>query len=48
MREIAISKMEGYTNEEIAERLGLAERTVYRKLSRIKELWNHILDGFGG
>jgi DNA-directed RNA polymerase specialized sigma24 family protein len=35
-------KLEGYTNREIAELLGRVERTIERKLSRIRQAWlNH-------
>jgi RNA polymerase sigma factor (sigma-70 family) len=40
LRQIALLKLEGYTNEEIAERLDCAPRTVERKLGRIRELWS--------
>ena len=33
-------KMEGYTVEEIAEKLGCVQRTVERKLRVIRGLWN--------
>jgi DNA-directed RNA polymerase specialized sigma24 family protein len=36
---IALWKMEGYTNEEIAGKLGRARRTVDRKLRLIRHLW---------
>jgi len=36
---IAQLKLEGYTNEEIAARLGTVARTVERKLQRIRMLW---------
>jgi DNA-directed RNA polymerase specialized sigma24 family protein len=39
LRNVALWKMEGYTNDEIAERLGCVERTVERKLSVIRGLW---------
>jgi RNA polymerase sigma factor (sigma-70 family) len=39
LRQIATWKMEGYTNEEIAERLGCARRTVYNKLELIRRRW---------
>jgi RNA polymerase sigma factor (sigma-70 family) len=39
LRSIALWKVEGYTNEEIALRLGCVERTVERKLQRIRILW---------
>jgi DNA-directed RNA polymerase specialized sigma24 family protein len=40
LRSIALWKMEGYANEEIAGRLGCAPRTVERKLRRIRVLWS--------
>ena len=39
LRTIAICKMEGYTNAEIAERLDCATTTVERKLQRIRAQW---------
>jgi DNA-directed RNA polymerase specialized sigma24 family protein len=39
LRAIALGKMEGQSNEEIAGRLGCAPRTVQRKLGRIRSLW---------
>jgi DNA-directed RNA polymerase specialized sigma24 family protein len=39
LRSIAISKMEGYTNAEIAQRLNCATTTVERKLQRIRAQW---------
>jgi RNA polymerase sigma factor (sigma-70 family) len=39
LRTIALSKMEGYTAEEIAGQLNCAPRTVERKLRRIRGLW---------
>jgi RNA polymerase sigma factor (sigma-70 family) len=39
LRSIALWKVEGLTNEEIADRLGCVERTVERKLQRIRILW---------
>jgi hypothetical protein len=40
LRQIALLKLEGYTNEEIAERLGCVVRTVERKLRFIRALWS--------
>ena len=37
--ELALLKMEGYTNEEIAKRWQKAERTVERKLNLIRKIW---------
>jgi DNA-directed RNA polymerase specialized sigma24 family protein len=39
LRSIALWKMEGYTIEEIAERLGCVPRTVERRLRVIRSLW---------
>jgi DNA-directed RNA polymerase specialized sigma24 family protein len=39
LREIAVAKMEGYTHEEIAARLGCAVVTVGRRLDIIRKLW---------
>jgi RNA polymerase sigma factor (sigma-70 family) len=39
LRRVALWKMESYTNEEIAEKLGVALATVERKVKRIREKW---------
>ena len=39
LRQIALWKLEGYTNQEIAGQLGCALRTVQRKLERIQAYW---------
>jgi DNA-directed RNA polymerase specialized sigma24 family protein len=39
LRAIALWKMEGYTNDEIAARLGCVPRTVERRLRVIRTLW---------
>ena len=39
LRQVALLKMEGWTDDEVAERLGCARRTVARKLQRIRYLW---------
>ncbi|MGP0064556.1 MAG: ECF-type sigma factor [Isosphaeraceae bacterium] len=39
LRRIALERMEGYTSDEIAERLGCARRTVARRLDLIRQLW---------
>jgi RNA polymerase sigma factor (sigma-70 family) len=36
---VACRKMEGYTNEEIAQQLDCSPRSVYRKLTIIRKLW---------
>jgi len=39
LRRLAIWKLEGFTNSEIAEKMGRAVPTVERKLARIRTLW---------
>jgi DNA-directed RNA polymerase specialized sigma24 family protein len=39
LQAVALAKMEGYTNEEIAARVGCVPRTVERKLRLIRRLW---------
>lgn len=39
LRLVALARMEGYTNDEIAERLGCARRTVARRLDLIRKTW---------
>ncbi len=39
LRTVALKKLEGFLNSEIAEELGVTERTVERKLNRIRNLW---------
>jgi DNA-directed RNA polymerase specialized sigma24 family protein len=39
LRQVALLKMEGYRNEEIAARLGHSLRTITRKLQVIRSLW---------
>ena len=43
LRQIALWKVEGYTNEEIATRLDCVPRTIERKVSRIRLLWKNEL-----
>jgi RNA polymerase sigma factor (sigma-70 family) len=45
LQQIALWKVEGYTNEEIAARLDCVTRTVERKVSRIRLLWSDELKG---
>ena len=40
LRSVARWKMEGWTNREIADRLGCVEHTVERKLRSIRRLWS--------
>jgi DNA-directed RNA polymerase specialized sigma24 family protein len=44
LRSIAIWKMEGYSNEEIAAKLGCVTRTVARRLTLIRTLWREQRD----
>ena len=44
LRALALGKLEGYTNAELAERLGCAVATVERKLARIRGIWEHLRD----
>jgi DNA-directed RNA polymerase specialized sigma24 family protein len=39
LRQVAILKMEGYRNEEIAGRLGCSLQTVARRLKVIRRAW---------
>ena len=43
LRQIALWKVEGFTNEEIAAKLDCVPRTIERKVSRIRLLWKHEL-----
>jgi DNA-directed RNA polymerase specialized sigma24 family protein len=40
LREIALAKLEGYTNDEIAKRLNVVSRTIERKLLLIRRAWS--------
>jgi DNA-directed RNA polymerase specialized sigma24 family protein len=40
LREVALMKLEGFTNEEVADKLGCVRRTVERKLERIRDIWS--------
>ncbi len=40
LRQVALYKLEGFSNEEIAEKLGCVRRSVERKLERIREKWS--------
>jgi len=39
LTEVAVLRMEGYSNAEIAARLGKTERTVERKLNLVRQIW---------
>jgi DNA-directed RNA polymerase specialized sigma24 family protein len=40
LRAVALGKMRGDTNAELAARLGVVEQTIERKLRRIRDLWD--------
>jgi DNA-directed RNA polymerase specialized sigma24 family protein len=40
LRTVARMKLDGYTNAEIADRLNVVERTIERKLNRIRSCWS--------
>jgi RNA polymerase sigma factor (sigma-70 family) len=40
LRRVALGKMEGFTNDEIAEQLGCSRRTVSLKLEAIRVIWS--------
>jgi DNA-directed RNA polymerase specialized sigma24 family protein len=42
LQTIARRKLEGYTNEEIAEELKVSTRTIVRKLARIRQEWEAV------
>jgi DNA-directed RNA polymerase specialized sigma24 family protein len=39
LRQIALWRLEGYTNREIADRLDCTERSVERRMERIRSKW---------
>jgi len=45
LRKIAVGKMEGYSNAELAERSGCSERTIERRLNLIREICQQELLG---
>jgi DNA-directed RNA polymerase specialized sigma24 family protein len=40
LRKVAVARMEGYTNAQIAAQLGVVERTVKRHLEAIRAIWS--------
>jgi DNA-directed RNA polymerase specialized sigma24 family protein len=44
LRNVALWRMAGYSNVEIAEKLGCVERTVERKLNLIRAVWGKLID----
>lgn len=47
LQRVALLRLEGYEYDEIAERLGIARRTVARKLEMIREAWSRTAEGSG-
>ncbi len=45
LRQIALWRLEGYTNREIADKLDCTERSVERRLERIRSKWTSYDDG---
>jgi RNA polymerase sigma factor (sigma-70 family) len=45
LRQVALMKLEGYTNREIAEAMEWSARSVERKLNRIRERWEASREG---
>ncbi len=43
LKQVGVLKLQGYTNEEVAAKLEVSERTVERKLERIREIWKKTL-----
>jgi DNA-binding NarL/FixJ family response regulator len=39
LRQIALWRLEGYTNREIADRLDCTERSIERRMERIRSRW---------
>jgi RNA polymerase sigma factor (sigma-70 family) len=44
LKTMALLKLEGYTNQEIADQLGYTVRTVGRKLQRTRQIWERFLE----
>jgi DNA-directed RNA polymerase specialized sigma24 family protein len=44
LRQVAVSRMEGYTNDEIADQLGCARRTIARRLDLIRKTWMSVVE----
>lgn len=45
LRQIAVGKMEGYTNAELACQLGCSAVTIERRLRLIRETWQQVIEG---
>ena len=44
LRTIAMMKLEGSTNQEIADHLDVTERTVERKVKKIRDAWSSMIE----
>jgi RNA polymerase sigma factor (sigma-70 family) len=44
LRQVALARLEGYSNEEISDRLTLSLATVERKLKRVRARWQAEVD----
>jgi DNA-directed RNA polymerase specialized sigma24 family protein len=44
LRQVALGKLEGYSNPELAERLGCSLATVGRKVEGIRDIWERLLN----
>ena len=44
LREVAELKLQGFSNSEIAQQMGVVERTAERKLNLIRKHWSEDLD----
>ena len=44
LRQVAVAKMEGFSNQEIAQRLDCALRTVERRLKLIRDEWKEEIE----
>lgn len=44
LESLVVLKLEGFTNDEIAEHLGYTRRTIQRMLKNIRDLWKHERD----
>lgn len=41
---LVLLKLDGYSNQEIAERLGYSSRTIQRMLNLVRDAWSHYVD----
>lgn len=44
VRQVALMKLEGYRNRDIAKKLGVVERTIERKLNYVRSRWSELLN----